>query len=119
VIVNGNSRQTLRLQPGSIKELSAEDGANAQFRSLAGMDLALELARRGDVEISEKLKMYQSIQGRLEQVRQAIAQSGEVNAAEKSSPAVKFLQSQSDELKADITKFAAEKVAFPLKQTKP
>lgn len=109
VLANGDLRETLRLQSVAIKDSSAED-AKARLRSLTGMDLAYELAKRGDVEIGQALKAYQSIAARLGIV--AAASGG--NETPQTASALKFLSAQRDELRAQVEKAAAARVAVLL-----
>jgi uncharacterized protein len=113
VLAKGDSRQSVRLQSSVIKALTPGEEANARLRSLSGMDLAQELANRGDAEIAATLKQYQSIRTRFEEVAKATSQSGGVDA-ESAKTAVRFLERQSEELKAQVLKSAATKAAILL-----
>lgn len=109
VLANGELRQTVRLQSVAIKDSSTED-AKARLRMLSGLELAYELAKRGDMEIGQILKSYQGIAARLGQL--VVATGG--SETPETAAAVKFLSAQRDELRAQVEKVAAAKAAVVL-----
>ena len=110
-IAQGDDLQKIRLQNASVRDSSAED-ARARLRSLTGMELAYEVAKQGDVNVTETLKAYQSVLARLTEIRVAAAGSDNPQTA----TAIKWLAAQVEELQSQAKKAAASKAAFLLSQ---
>ena len=107
-VVSGEVREALRLQ-GSRVTNSGEENSKNRLRILKGVDLAYELAKSGDNELANMLKIYQGL-------LQALADLSPPTVVHGNNPEqmLKRVKSSADDMRARIEKTATEKAALIL-----
>ena len=111
-LVKGDVREAVRLQGSRVKDSTPEE-TSARLRSVTGLELAYELAKRGDSEMANMLKMYQEL-------LELITFFADPNVKPTPTPArIKSVTSQAETMRSRLEKIAAEKATAILAAASP